>query len=235
VFGTIALLAIPMVLVGAWGSRPPRRTEYVLSDAAGAQIAVVRPRPRQWVDEPAWSTKQHCRVGIGKPGDTPALLLVRDKSSTQVWVAPGRLLGIVKYGVPRRLSRRLRFSNYPGDHQAGSPVPVMTGSQEGRVRPISGPNVTWSIDDVSGLQVACITSRSFVSSAVTKTSQDGVRTLRRRVKEAIPAANPWVMACEVTESRPQLDWNQHGLLVALAALCDARVRTKAFPPTGGAL
>lgn len=196
-------------------SRKDRRVEYILSDSTGALIAVVRPLPHVMVDLPTWYTGGDipCGVGIRKPGDPPELLIALNagvlRASARVWVAPGKLLGIVRFGASPKFTRRLRFKRNCTCERP--PRNCICGTRRGRVRPISGSIATWSVNDGSGQQVAGITSRPFDSSAVTTPKKP-------------------LMVCEVIEASPDRDWDQHGLLVALAAMCDQRVRVALFSP-----
>jgi hypothetical protein len=196
-------------------SRKDRQVEYILSDLTGALIAVVRPLPHVMVDLPTWYTGGDLPYGVGirKPGHAPELLLHLNpgvlRASARVRVAPGNLVGIVRFGYSPRYSRRLRFKRNCTCERP--PQECICGTRQGRVRPISGSKATWTVHDVSGQQVAGITSRSFDSSVVTTPKKP-------------------LMVCEVIEASPDLDWNQHGLLVALAAMCDERVRTAMFLP-----
>jgi hypothetical protein len=196
-------------------SRKDRRVEYVLSDSKGAMIAVVRPRPHVMVDLPTWYTGGDisCGVGIRKPGDPPELLITLNpgglRASARVWAAPGKVLGIVRFGASPKFSRRLRFKRNCTCERP--PRDCICGTRQGRVRPISAPIATWSVTDGSSRQVASITSRPFDSSAGTTPKMP-------------------LMVCDVIEANPDLDWDQHSLLVALAAMCEQRARVALFSP-----
>ena len=54
--------------------------------------------------------------------------------------------------------------------------------------------------------------------------------LGRWVRSA--AQVPDLVVCEVAEADPRFDWRRHGLLVALAALCDRNAALLALPALG---
>jgi hypothetical protein len=210
------VLVLPGALLLRWQLRTAQHAEtqgpeYVLTDPAGLLIAVVRPVVGTRVDVPPWGrTWGRCSAVIGPPGEVPALCVVH--AAGVVCVAPGTVLGMVRPGV----GSRLRFS---------------CGSQKGQMQRVSLRNDTWKVVDASGSELARITSRSFFSSAATTLTERDARALSRLTKSTREYFSSRPTACEVVESGPRLDWNEHGVLIGLAALCDHRVRSRTFPPT----
>lgn len=244
--GGVMVVVLSTAVILMWWVRPSRwlrrdraalgrehakhpRTEYVLTDAAGALIAVIRPAFDVRVDAPAWrKDSEPWGVAIGSPGGDPALFVaagVERKGRmnyrlgpTNVWVTPGILAGSVSVGL--RGTRQFTYSS---------------ATQQGQVRRIPGSSRAWSVVDVSGLELARITSRQLVSSPATsdqdRAPQRGLLpTIRADFREAFVGCR---RMCEVTEFGASFDWNEHGLLVALAALCDKKVQTCSGPANTG--
>jgi hypothetical protein len=197
------------------------RREHVVTDSAGAVIAAVLRRGTRTDAPPGWD-RDDCAIILGKPGDAPALVISSDGMDSRrakVWVASDEWLGNLRQLGTLRSTFWLGALRYT---DGASP------KHEGRVRPRRGyyvPNNAWTVIDAGGSEHAHIARRL---PAQPERRQSADKVFRGQL---VWWSRP--VACEVIESGPDFDWIEHGLLVALAALCDRLVRLRAFPRRGG--
>ena len=203
--------------------------EHVVTDSAGVPIAVVRHASWMRADVPPWCDRDGCAVVLGKPGDAPALLIASDgldSRRAQVSVVPGARLGTLRSTF---WLGRLRYTEMSASTDAAAASPT----QEGRVRSRGWyylSNDAWTVIDAAGMERAHIArrhSRSSVATVERQPADSPVLTRLGKLTRDVLSRRP--LACEVIESCRTFDWDEHGLRVALAALCDHWVRQRAFP------
>jgi hypothetical protein len=204
-----------------------RKYEYVLTDSAGALVAVIRPVVVEQAENPAWASD--ARVVIKKPGHPPWVVIGRPEGSWRTRVRalaePGMMVGYFR-GAD---FRQRRFSTCT----CGRPIAQCNcgaeeGSTQGR-RVVGQPTRRFTLVDSRGQVLATITPR--------RATPAQPASLPQTVRNAgyllgFPAR---MLACEVIESDPHLSPAQHGLLLALAAVTDPLVRRQVFPPRRGGL
>jgi hypothetical protein len=205
------------------------RREHIVTDPAGGVIAVVGHTRWMRADLPPGWDRDDCAVVIGKPGDEPTLLISSDgvdSRRAQVWVASGAPLGSFRRLGTLRLTfwlHQLRYASADG----------AAPTHEGRVRPRGWfylANHALTVIDAAGLEHAHITRRS---QAETVERRPAYRSTPPPLWKEIRDLSRRPVACEVIEARPDFEWNEHGLLVGLAAVCDRPARRRAFPQSGG--
>jgi hypothetical protein len=233
------------------GMPPGQRTlvgpEYVLRDAAGSLIAVVRHTVGNRVEVPPHgSNVTSCNTVLNKPGDGPALIIGRyDRlfySCARVWLASGPQIGLIRQGEWQ--AAHLRFSSCICGRPGRSWVTNLPhrricsscGAEEGRLRKVvvSGSTRGWRLVDAAGMELGDITLRLYRQPdmrASNQYRQPVVRTLSKVPPAIRNKFSTRPIACEIVESSAHLDWNEHGLFLGLAAMCDPTVRRHVYPPS----
>jgi hypothetical protein len=201
--------------------------EYVLRDPAGILMAVVRHTLGSRAEVPPHgSNLTSCSVVLNKPENVPALIIGGEERlrflspRARVWVTSGTPVGLIRPGAV--VASHLRFRTCI----CGRPRRKCScHAEEGRLRKfVSGSTRGWRIVDAAGLALGDITQRLYSQPPV---RLSGLLKATRGIFSGRP------LACEIVESSAHLDWNEHGLFVGLAALCDPDVRRRTFPPNYG--
>jgi hypothetical protein len=196
--------------------------DYVVTDAEGAMVAVVRPRrdlPLGGV--PRWGFKvSDYRLVVERDGVAGIAVTypAGARPRMQVWAGLGVLLGEIHYPSPE--DALISFSDPTGGR--------------GDVRRCPNPSTAWRVTDRTGLELARVTPRPVALPAPTEEGQPKPRRLAARWAAAIkPSFRSLPEGCEVVETGPTFDWVRHGLTIVVAASCDRKVRRRALLASGG--
>ena len=203
--------------------------EYVVTDEARNVVAVVRPVPgRPPGGVPRWAGDVNaCAVVVVGPDRVAGLVITKrgfDRAA-HILVEPKALIGTVESDGGTRSPLTFR------DCTCGKPRrKCICGARSGSVQPPSTADGARAVVDAQQHDAARITPRPFTMDR-RQTSAEGIGTkLGRWVRSA--AQLPDLVVCEVVEADPRFDWRRHGLLVALAALCDRNAARLALPALG---
>jgi hypothetical protein len=160
----------------------------------------------------------------------------------QVWGGTDRLLGVIRSRAPRSA----RFIACPCGRRPPLLIPGITtprracavcGTPEGQLRKAGRSRMTgpWIVVGGHGVEVANVTARTVLESGGSSFSSPGAEhgIVRRAIASSRQALSSLPFACSVTEQPPSFRWDEWGLIVALAALCDRRVFNRALPNQSG--
>lgn len=203
-------------------------TEYVASDAARTVIAVVRPvegRPSGGV--PRWADAKECAVVVVGPDGAAGLVITRRGFSREarVLVEPKSLVGMVERdgGTLSLLTFR--------DCTCGQPRrKCICGARSGSLRPSSKADRAWTVVDPQHCELGHITARPLAQArGQTRPAGMGSRLGHWATSAARSLFPVAPRVCELVEVDTCFDWRRHGLLVALAAVCDPVADRLALP------
>jgi hypothetical protein len=212
-----------------------RGVEYVVTDEARNVVAVVRPVPgRPPGGVPRWAGDVNaCAVVVVGPDRVAGLVITKRgfDNAAHILVEPKALIGTVKSDdVQKWLSGGgpLTFR----DCTCGRPPRQCTcGARNGSVQPPSRADGARAVVDAQQHDGARITSRPFTMDR-RQTSAEGIGAKLGHWVRSAAQMPPDLVVCEVVEADPRFDWRRHGLLVALAALCDRNAALLALPALG---
>lgn len=241
------LFILPGALLLRWGSASShdassRGVEYVVSDATRSVIAVVRPVQRRAGQPPRGELPRagflnSGAVVVAGPDGTAGLVITKrgfGRECARVLVAPNVLIGMVGAAPTPPLGK---FKGTPGafnDCTCGRRrSKCICGARWGSVQPRSMAEGAWTVVDADLHEVGRITPRPITMDRGL-TGVEGTGTMLGRWARSVARWLFGPVVFEVVEADPGLDWRRHGLLMALAALCDRHAARIALPVGGGA-
>jgi hypothetical protein len=193
---------------------------YVVTDRDEALIAVVRPcRARPQGGVPKWGMS-NCVLVLEQDGEAglAASQPRPTKSDLNVW-RNGAHVGVIRR--PRWVAKRDAFLTFEDSTGSG-----------GSVVP-SEPRGVWWVLDAADRRVATVTPREPTVSPLSQEGKPQGGRFARWVDTLKQDFRSPPDGCDVVETGLAFDWDRHGLLVALAALCDSDVRRRSMQQQGG--
>jgi hypothetical protein len=193
--------------------------DYVVTDATRSVVAVVRPVPgRPPGGVPRWAGDVNaCAVVVVGPDGAAGLVITKRgyDVAAHILIKPKAQVGLVTSEGER--SPR-NFSDCTCKMRRRT---CICGAQSGRVQPPLRGDRAWTVIDAQRHEVGRITPRPFAIERGHTSDDGGGGRLARWARSAARSLFPIAPAvCKVVEAEPGFDWRRHGLLVALAALCD---------------
>lgn len=212
-----------------------RGVEYVVTDETRNVIAVVRPVPgRPPGGVPRWAGDvKPCAVVVVGPDRTAGLVITGRGFSRAAHVLIERkaLIGMVE--PAERWGSLCTFSDCScGKWRGTGRSKCICGAKIGSVQGPSRADGPWTVVDAQRNDIGRITPRRLaMDRGQTSAESTGARLGRWAWRLAgwlgLPRAP---VVCEVVEADPGFDWRRHGVLVALATLCDRDAERLAIPP-----